>query len=157
MNEDTHISDAGLALIAQSEGFRTHCYDDSAGFCTVGYGHLVHRGNTGTDPGAEAGFLGGVSETAGLELLRKDVKIAANAVRHLVQVPLLQCQFDALVCLVFNIGGKAFKGSTLLRYLNASNYASAQAQFHRWAFAGGKVVKGLLTRRALEAKLFGGG
>lgn len=155
MNEDTVLSNAGLSLIARVEGFRSECYDDSAGYCTIGFGHLIHRGATGTDPGAEAAFVDGISETDALEVLRKDVNIAEAAVKRHVQVPLLQGQFDALVSFVFNIGETAFAGSTLLKHLNESNYASAQAQFHRWTFAGGKSVKGLVTRRRLEAAMFG--
>src|SRR3954451_2650756 len=40
----TQVSDRGLELIGGFEGLRTELYDDQAGHCTIGYGHLVHRG-----------------------------------------------------------------------------------------------------------------
>jgi GH24 family phage-related lysozyme (muramidase) len=39
------LSKAGVRLIAGFEGFRSDLYDDAAGHCTIGYGHLVHMGN----------------------------------------------------------------------------------------------------------------
>lgn len=156
MNDDLTTSDRGLKLLIKHEGFRSHCYDDSAGYCTVGYGHLVHRGATGTDPGREAPFADGLSEIAALELLRGDLAIAESAVKRCVKQPLLQCAFDALVSFVYNVGEGAFTGSTLLRYLNQGLWALVPAQFHRWTYADGKVVAGLVTRRRLEANMFGG-
>jgi lysozyme len=47
-------------------------------------------------------------------------------------VPLTQNQFDALVSLVFNIGGGAFRKSTLLKKLNAGDIQGAADQFLVW-------------------------
>jgi len=156
MNDDLTTSDRGLKLLTECEGFRSHCYDDSAGYCTVGYGHLVHRGATGTDPSGEAAFTDGLSEIAALELLRGDLAIAESAVKRCVKQPLLQRAFDALVSFVYNVGETAFAGSTLLRVLNRGDWVLVPAQFHRWTHAGGKVVAGLVKRRRLEANMFGG-
>jgi hypothetical protein len=91
------------------------------------------------------------------ELLRLDLRRFEDAVRMQVAVELTQNQFDALVSLVYNIGEGAFSKSTLLRKLNAGDYAGAQAQFAVWRKAGGKVMPGLVNRRAQEAALFGRG
>ena len=69
-------------------------------------------------------------------------------------MPLSQSQFDALVSLVFNIGGGAFRKSTLLQKLNAGDYAGASNEFMRWIKAKGRVLGGLVTRRAAERALF---
>jgi len=156
MNDDTRTSDAGLRLLTRVEGFRSHVYDDGAGFATIGYGHLIHRGRPGTNPDAEAPFADGISENEGLSLLRKDIEVAESVIKRCVQVPLRQHQFDALVSFVFNVGEPAFTGSTLLRRLNKGEWAQVPGEFQRWTYAGGKVMPGLLKRRRLEADLFGG-
>ena len=78
------------------------------------------------------------------------------AVDKLVTVTLNQFQFDALVCLVFNIGIHAFKNSTLLRKLNAGDYSGAATEFLRWCRNDGKKMLGLYRRRMAEKLLFGG-
>jgi lysozyme len=90
-------------------------------------------------------------------LLAKDVSSAADCVNNLVEVTLTQEEFDALVDFVFNLGAGAFRGSTMLRDLNAGDFTSAAAQFDMWDHAGGAVVAGLLRRRQAEAELFEGG
>jgi lysozyme len=67
-----------------------------------------------------------------------------------------QHRFDALVSFVFNVGIGAFKRSTLLRRVNERDYARAALEFHRWNRSGGKVLPGLVRRRAAEALLFAG-
>lgn len=78
------------------------------------------------------------------------------AINKLVTVTLNQFQFDALVCIVFNIGIQAFKDSTLLRKLNAGDYAGAANEFTRWCRNDGKKMLGLYRRRYAEKLLFGG-
>jgi lysozyme len=148
----THLSDNGARFIGRFEGFRAHLYNDAAGHCTIGYGHLVHLGNcNGSEP---AEFKRGISEGQAEELLRKDAQTAADAVRHSVHVPLNQHQFDALVSFVYNLGAGAFESSTLLKDLNARNFGAVPGQLEEWVHAGGAVLPGLVTRRKAEARLF---
>jgi lysozyme len=137
-------SKSGLALTEQFEGLRLTAYQDSVGVWTIGYGH--------TGPDVYPGLT--ITQIEAETLLLKDVAIAAGSVNRLVTVPLDQNEFDALVDFVFNLGTGAFAGSTLLRDLNAGNFAGAAAQFQNWDHAGGKVLAGLLQRRLAEAKLF---
>ena len=65
-----------------------------------------------------------------------------------------QNQFDALVSLVFNIGGANFASSTLVKKFNAGDIQGAADQFPRWKNASGKEMKGLVRRRAAERELF---
>lgn len=65
-----------------------------------------------------------------------------------------QEQFDAMVCLAYNIGVGAFAGSTLVKLFNAGDIALAADQFLRWDKAGGKSLKGLRRRRTAERALF---
>jgi GH24 family phage-related lysozyme (muramidase) len=88
------------------------------------------------------------------ERLRDDLGDAEAAVERLVTVPLNPNEHAALVSLVFNIGSGAFSHSTLLRLLNGGNRAGAARQFKRWNRGGGKVLNGLVKRRAAETALF---
>ena len=76
----------------------------------------------------------------------------------MVKVPLNQNEFDALVSLVFNIGAGGFKGSSVLRNLNAGNRRGAADSMLAWnkGTIGGKkvVLKGLANRRAEERAQF---
>jgi GH24 family phage-related lysozyme (muramidase) len=78
----------------------------------------------------------------------------AAKVDKLVKKP-TQNQFDALVSFAYNVGTGALSGSTLLKKHNAGEYLEAQEQFLRWDKAAGKVLAGLIKRRAHEAALYG--
>lgn len=138
-------SDTGLALIKRFEGLRLKAYRCPAGILTIGYG---------TTRGVKTGQT--ITEARADELLREDVQAFEQAVTETVTVPLTQGQFDALVSLTYNIGPGAFRASTLLRLLNRGEYAQAAAQFDRWNRGGGKVLPGLVKRRAAERRLFEG-
>lgn len=140
-----HTSQKGLDLIKSFEGLRLSAYRCPADIPTIGYGTTagVKMGDTITKERAE-------------ELLREDVKRFEGYVNRLVKVPLTQGQFDALVSFVYNLGAGNLSSSTLLRLLNAGDYAGAAAQFERWNKAGGKTLAGLVRRRAAERALFEG-
>ena len=74
----------------------------------------------------------------------------------MVEVPLEQNQFDALISWTFNLGTGALSSSTLLKVLNDENYGGVPEQIKRWNMAGGKVLDGLVRRREAEALLFEG-
>jgi lysozyme len=155
-NAKLDVSDAGLKLIASYEGWRAQLYEDVAGHATIGYGHLVHLGNiTAADRAGQFGK--GITQAQGMALLRADAQRMVSAVRDCVTVPLNQNQFDALVSFAFNVGAGALRGSTLVRKLNAGDYAGAADAFGMWTKAGGKVVAGLVRRRSEEAALFRSG
>lgn len=141
-----NISQDGLNRIKGYEGERLEAYLDSVGIPTIGVGH------TGKD--VRMGMK--ISKQESDVLLRLDLVTAENAVNRAVTAKLTQNQFDALVSLAFNIGGTAFANSTLVKLLNAKDYAGAAAQFLRWNKAGGKTLPGLSSRRAAEMKHFMG-
>lgn len=80
--------------------------------------------------------------------------IFEKAVTRNVTVQLNQDQFDALVSFTFNLGEGNLKQSTLLKKVNAGDFAGAAKEFPRWNKADGKVLAGLVRRRASEALLF---
>lgn len=113
---------------------------------TIGIGHTgpeVKEGLVWDDAQIDAAYFA-------------DVARFEKAVNDLVTATISQSQYDALVCLVFNIGDSAFEKSTLLRKLNAGDYAGAANEFTRWCRNGGKKMLGLYRRRFAEKLLFGG-
>lgn len=137
-------SKSGLQLTEQFEGCKLTAYWDTVGkVWTIGYGCTtnVQEGLTITQDEAENRLLA-------------DVGKSSTAVNQLVNVPLTQDEFDALVDFVFNLGVTNFARSTLRAYINGGHFSLAIAQFDLWDHASGKVVAGLLRRREAEASLF---
>lgn len=141
------VNQAGLDLIKAAEGVRNTVYRDPVGIPTVGVGHVVLP-----DDNLEVGDT--ISDEQADQFLEQDLQTAASAVESLVTVDLTDNQFAALVSLVFNIGQGNFKGSTLLRLLNVGDMQGAANQFLKWNRSRGKVLPGLVTRRANERALF---
>ena len=137
------VNDEALALIKRMEGIRLTSYQDVGGVWTIGYGHTAtaRPGQTITEAEAEA-------------LLRSDLAQAERTVSNLTTVDLSDGQFGALVSFVYNVGAGAFRQSTLLKKLNAGNYDAVPAELARWNKVKGKVVRGLVNRRAAEAGLW---
>lgn len=137
-------SSVGVALIERFEGLALRAYYCPAHVLTIGYGHTgadVREGQMITHERADA-------------LLQSDLRTVEQGVDKLVQKLLKQCQFDALVSFSFNVGLHALETSTLLRLLNAGKYGAASEQFGAWVKGGGKVLPGLVKRRAAEQALF---
>ena len=136
------IAQSTLAFITKEEGARNKAYKDSKGLWTIGVGHLIkadeqHLLNaTLTDQQVE-------------ELLRNDLKWCSEAVESSVRVPLEQHQFDALYSLCFNIGGTAFKNSTVVKRINANDLKGAADAIEMW-----NKPAVLINRRKREKALF---
>lgn len=148
---DFRISNFGLDIIKAFEGLRLTAYRCAAGVWTIGYGHTkdVKEGDKCTVSQADA-------------FLREDIAGFERDIKILVKVPLNQNQFDALVSFTFNVGSdidadpipEGLGDSTLLRKLNEGDYIRATLEFPKWNKAGGKVLPGLVKRRAAEQNLF---
>ncbi|EMG9773922.1 lysozyme [Klebsiella aerogenes] len=141
-------SEKGTALIKQFEGCKLTAYQDSVGVWTIGYGW--------TQPVDGKPIRAGMTikqETAE-RLLKTGLVSYESDVSRLIKVSLTQGQFDALVSFTYNLGARSLSTSTLLRKLNAGDYAGAADEFLRWNKAGGKVMNGLTRRREAERALF---
>jgi len=137
-------SDSGLAMTEKFEGLELNSYQDQVGVWTIGYGH--------TGPTIAEGQT--ITQDQAALLLQSDVARAVHFVNNAVTAAINQNHFDALVDFAFNLGNGALLTSTLLRDLNAGDFASAASQFPLWDHAGGAVVEGLLVRRQAEQTLF---
>lgn len=135
---------AAVALIGTWEGVRTVAYSDIVGVPTVCFGETrgVRMGDRYTMEECRAMLGDGIIEfEAGMRkcLIRPDAVPAKTYV--------------ALLSLSYNIGTGAFCKSTVARKANAGDYRGACDALLAWNKAGGKVVKGLVNRRADERRI----
>lgn len=148
-HEDMITSQKGIDLIKEFEGFRSQPYLDVAGVATIGYGTTRYpNGEPVTMDDAS------VSERDAEDMLVHHVAQIAEPEVARTNVDLTQTQFDALVSFVYNLGGGAYKNSTLRRKLREGDYEGAANEFERWVYAGGAKQPGLIRRRKAERHLF---
>ena len=136
-----------LASVPIFEGTILKTYRDPIGILTACNGH------TGPELRLGQKFTAEQCE----EMLLVDLAEHADDVRACISAPLTEGQRAAFVSFAFNVGGKAFCGSTLVRKANARDMAGACAELSRWTYAGGKQLPGLVTRRATERRWCEGG
>ena len=139
------ISEEGKALIKKFEGCKLEAYLCPAQKWTIAYGRIkdVKEGDTCTQEQAE-------------KWLNEELVEYEEYVENLVEVPLSQCQFDALVAWTYNLGPSNLSSSTMLKCLNKTEFEKVPAEIKRWNKAGGEVLDGLIRRREAEAMLFQG-
>lgn len=134
------LSATGVQLIQGHEGTVRKVYKDTASINTVCTGHVTNLP------------LGKVVPQSLCDTyLKGDTRIAQDAIKRLVKVPVTQEQYDAMTSLVFNIGGGAFAKSTLLKDINMQHCIAASGEWMRWNRAGGQVSPGLTNRRRDES------
>lgn len=146
-----------ISLIQQFEGYakklpgdRVQSYPDPAtggAPWTIGWGTTgpdVKKGTIWTKKQAEDRFVAHVNE------------FAAKVTKLIGSAPTTQSQFDALVSFAYSVGPANLASSTLLRKHKAGDYRGAAAEFARWNRAAGKIMSGLIRRRAAEAALYRG-
>ena len=134
---------AGIALVKQFEGCRLKAYLCPAGVLTCGWGT--------TDGVTEDTEW--TQEEADLRLA-EDLAIFELRVKKLLLLEPTSNQLAALVSFAYNVGTMNLRTSTLLKLFNAGDFAGAAEQFPRWNKAAGKVLPGLIARRAVERELF---
>lgn len=132
------------------EGDRHVLYDDSRGFATIGYGHLVARKGVAALTEAErAPFRDGWTEPGATAQFRQDLKWVEDGIHGNVPATLTKTQFDALVSLGFNAGRSALVRSAVVQAILAGDYGGAARAIRTFRTGGGNTV-----RRACEAGLF---
>lgn len=139
---------AGVNLIKEFEGFRAKAYKCPAGVWTIGYGHTSAAGA----PYVKSGMS--VTSAQAEQILKNDLGQYEDAVIKAIKVDLSPNQFAACVSLCYNIGPANFAKSSVARFCNKKQFKQAADAFALWNKAGGKVLPGLVRRRAAEAALF---
>jgi lysozyme len=137
-----------LALLRRFEGCSLVVYRDAVGILTTGWGHKLLP---------DESFPQGITQAIADGLLQSDAQIAGRDVNALVTVELNQSQFDGLTSWTYNLGGPRLRESTLLRFINAEDFAAVPEEWMQWRMAGDRVLPGLVARRAAELALWNTG
>ncbi len=147
------VPQAAVQLAKRFEGFhrvpksdalrRAHPYVCPAGYWTIGYGHLCKPDHPP------------ITEDEGEVYLAHDLRIAVAAT--LRYCPVLATEPEnrlaAIVDFTFNLGAGQLQTSTLRRRVNQRDWEAAGRELNRWVYGGGRVLAGLLIRRAAEVTL----
>lgn len=136
-----------LPVIARCEGFRSRPYICSAGVWTVGLGstrYLDGQPVRPTDPPITREHAYALA----VEQLRREY---LPAVLRLCPGIDSYDRLAGALSWTYNCGVDALRGSTLRRRINAGDWPGAQVEMRRWCRGGGRVLPGLVTRRAIEA------
>ena len=144
-----HINERGIEMVKSFEGLALRPYVCAGGVNSVGYG--ATRSSTGgpIDLGMKA-----INEAEAEALLIRDLESSEGWVRRLIKTALTENQYSALTSFTFNVGAGALQRSTLRMKLNRSEYQGAADEFPKWGIAGGRILAGLVRRRAAEQALF---
>lgn len=136
------LSAAAFVGILTHEGYRDRAYTPVPGDVpTIGFG---------TTEGVKMGDT--ITPTRAVQRALTDTSKFEGAIKRCVRVPLHQHEYDAYVSLSYNIGSGAFCNSSLVRKLNAGDYAAACAEILRWDKFQGRPLAGLTKRRHEEHK-----
>lgn len=150
MERITKLSNDGLQLLKELEGFRANPYLDGAGVPTIGYGSTYYKDGTRVTINDVA-----ISQFEATKLLEDLLVHFERTVDCYTRDDIKQHEFDALVCFAYNIGGGAFKKSTLIKKVNAKEPDDIiKYEFLRWVRVNGKPDKGLKNRRIKELNLY---
>lgn len=145
----TTVSDAGLALIKDYEGFSSTAYLDGSGW-RIGYGTTC----------GQYDYPGGISTDTADALLRESVAShCQELIEYLNRVGFAatQTQFDALADFTFNLGGNWMSyDCQLTRLLSGGSFDAADVvnAFGVWCHSGGSINSYLVERRVRDACLF---
>lgn len=145
-----NTSEHGKDIIKEHEAFRSKPYYCSSGVATIGYGNTYYA------DGRKVRITDApITREEAESLFDIVLCVYEDIVRDHVTAELTQNQFDALVSFVYNIGEGNFSKSTILKKINANpNDAKIAYEFSRWNKSGGKVSRGLSSRRKQEADLY---
>lgn len=140
----TIITQQLIDIIAGFEGFSPLPYRDAGGLWTIGYGHLIRKGEVWES----------LAEDEARELLRHDVMQVVQQVKNLIHVPLWESQWVALISFTFNLGGGALERSTLRQKVNREEHIDVPKEFMKWVWCRGMKIQGLIRRRRTESLLY---
>jgi lysozyme len=137
-------SPSGVAFIAAHEGIATKAYRDAGGVWTIGAGHTAAAG----PPTPKSGMT--MTREEALALLAKDLPAYEQAVETALG-GIAAPAFDGAVSFHYNTG--AIDRASWVGQYRGGDLAAAEDSLKSWTKAGGKVLRGLVRRRAEEADL----
>lgn len=149
------LSAAALVGIVATEG-----YSDKAIIPVPGDKPTIGFGSTTRADGSPVQMGDKTTPPKALARALQDVQAFEGALRQCVTVPLHQHEYDAYISFAYNVGPAAFCESSLVKKLNALDYAGACAEILRWRYFQGKDCSlsvnkcgGLWLRRNAEYRL----
>lgn len=141
--------DTAMRLVEIFEGFRSRPYVCPAGVVTIGLGTTAYENGVKVSMSDAP-----ITLERARQLALVDLTAAANAALRMA--PVLQTserRLNAIADFIFNLGAGRFQTSTLRRCINAQDWTGAVEQLNKWIRGGGKVLPGLVARRAAESQL----
>lgn len=149
------ISNKGLNIIKEFEGYRSTAYQCAAGVWTIGWGTTKYPNGNSVKSGDTC------TESQATNYLKHDIEIYVNAVNTYLDTDskyVNQNIFDALVSFSYNLGANILNESTgnnqIASLTNKGNYTEATRQMKLFNKAGGVVNQGLVNRREKEVELY---
>lgn len=152
-NANLRISKAGEDIIKEFESLQLESYVDTKDK----YGEPIYAigwGHTGLVDGNKIVKGQKITEQKAEELFLEDMKEFEKKVKHYVQVPLTQNQFDALVSMAYNVATANFVRMIEISELNKGIYEKVPDAMMHFNVSQGRILKGLTRRRKMEANLF---
>jgi len=143
--------DIAAALCKQFEGFKSKPYLCPAGIPTIGYGSTYYADGRKVTLQDEP-----ISETTAEALLLHELQhtYLPGVLRHCPILLTDEPKCNAIVDFVYNLGIGRLQTSTLKRKINEQDWDGAKEQLALWTRGGGRVLPGLVKRRAAECALF---
>jgi lysozyme len=138
-----------IATSPWADSFESDPYHDPAGYLTVGFGHLMSRERNKDKSGYAP-----ITLVDAVAMLKQDMEKSLASVYRLIEFPLEDNQYAALVDFTFNCGSGNLQASTLRRVINRGELNEAPRQFRRWVHAGGVRLPGLVRRRQAEVDMW---
>ena len=155
-----NVSAKTIEMIKHHEGVRFKPYQCPAKLWTIGVGHVLYP-NQGKMPIDQRGAYALHSEDNRAfskdevnAILRADLDRFERGVERFCPVALTQGMFDGLVSFSFNVGLGTLQRSTLRQKVLRGDKEGAAEELLKYCMAGGKVLRGLQTRRIDERALF---
>ena len=154
------VSQKAIQMIKHHEGVRQRPYRCPAKLWTIGVGHVLYprQGALKLEERDSVPLRDEDNRTFSMEevddILRHDLERFERGVERYCPVKLTQGQFDALVSFSFNLGLGGLQRSTLRQKVLRGDFEGAAEEFLKYTIAGGKVLKGLVSRRNDERALF---
>ena len=150
MSDSTDAMLIAVELVKEFEGFSATPYLCPAGVPTIGYGSIAYQDGrrvTLDDPE--------LTEKDALELMQHELTgCMAAALKASPTLATKPDELGAITDFVYNLGAGRYRASTLRKRIDADDWDGAKTEIMRWTRAGGKVLRGLVRRRAAEAAYF---
>ena len=155
------VSKKALTMIRHHEGVRMKPYQCPAKLWTIGVGHVIdpNHGKLKIEDRVGLPCPADWNRTFTMDevdaILAKDLeRFERGVLKYCPSAGARQSWMDALVSFSFNLGLGTLQRSTLRQKHNRGDYEGAAEEFLKYTKAGGKVLKGLVTRRNDERALY---